>query len=68
MEIVKLKVKGMHCKACEMLIKEILEDEGIKVINVSSDKGSLEFESKDKLLELKNISKLLAENNYSIIE
>lgn len=68
MEIMKLKVKGMHCKACEMLIKDILGDENIIVINISSEKGFLEIESKDKQSELKNIRKLLAQNNYSIIE
>jgi len=68
MEMVKLKVKGMHCSACEMLIRDILEDEEIKVINVSFKDSVLVFESKNKFEDLKIIKKLLAENKYQVME
>ena len=49
MEIMKLKIKGMHCKACEMLIRDILEEEEIEVISVSQNTGILEFNYDDKI-------------------
>ena len=46
-----LKIKGMHCKSCEMLIKSELEDIGVKAeIEYSSGKAIVEFdESKTSL-------------------
>ena len=68
METMKLKVKGMHCKACEMLIRDILEEEDIEVISVSQNTGILEFNYDDKKHDLKKIKKELLENNYKVVE
>jgi copper chaperone CopZ len=32
-----LKVKGMHCKSCKMLVEETLLDIGVKDISISID-------------------------------
>lgn len=45
----KLQVKGMHCKACETLIKEALEDEGATNVEVNHEKGTVNVEHDDKL-------------------
>ncbi len=68
MEKMKLKISGMHCKACEMLIRDILEDEGIEVISVSQNTQILEFDYDDKKHDLKKIKKELLENNYEVVE
>ena len=44
----KLKVKGMHCKACEMLIRDILE-EGTKKATSEAQKTMGEVREKLKL-------------------
>ncbi len=68
MEKIKLKLSGMHCKSCEMLIRDILEDEGIEVLNISEKSGILEFNYDDKKQDLIKIKKLLLENNYKVVE
>jgi len=40
----RLRIKGMHCASCEMLIKEDLEDAGFAVKEISADKGLVVFE------------------------
>lgn len=54
-----LKINGMHCKSCSMLIKSELEDAGVKSdINYESGKAEIEFdESKISLEKIKTIIK-----------
>lgn len=68
MEKMKLKISGMHCKSCEILIRDILEDEGIEVLNISMNTEILEFNSKDKNSDLNKIKKLLLENKYKVVD
>ena len=55
----KLNVKGMHCKSCEMLINDALQDEGVKSqVNVKKGEVVVDFdESKIKLEKIKSIIK-----------
>lgn len=41
-----MKVEGMHCKSCEVLIKDIAEEQGvsIKKIEVKGNTGYIEAE------------------------
>jgi len=41
----KTQIKGMHCESCEKVLKMALEDEGIKVKNISHKTGMLETEN-----------------------
>ena len=38
----------MHCKSCKILIRDILEDEGIEIITVSLEEGILEINTNNK--------------------
>ncbi|MFH1073368.1 MAG: heavy metal-associated domain-containing protein [Nanoarchaeota archaeon] len=38
----KFKVKGMHCKSCELLIAESLQDLGAKDVKADFKKGIVE--------------------------
>ena len=40
---INLKIKGMHCKSCKMLIEDALEDLGVKS-NVDNEKGTATIE------------------------
>lgn len=52
-----LKILGMHCKSCEMLIKSELEEAGVKVkIDSSAGNAIINFdESKTSLKKIKEI-------------
>lgn len=62
----KLKIKGMHCPSCEMLIKDILEDEGIEVLTIDHKTGDLEIQSEN--LDIEEVKKLLNEEGYEVEE
>ena len=55
---VELTVKGMHCRSCEMLVKDALEEAGAKNIKIHLDEkkqiGKVSFENveKEKAVEI----------------
>ena len=63
-----LTVKGMHCKACSMLISEALTDAGVKNVSISLDEkkqiGAVTLESSLTKKELKTI--IEAEGAYTV--
>lgn len=63
----KLKVKGMHCPSCEMLIKDILEDENVEVILVNHKTGDLEVSYNENDVDFEEIKRVLAEEGHEII-
>ena len=66
MKKITLKIKGMHCHSCEMLIGDALEDIGVKS-NVDSKLGTAEIEfdeNKVSIDKIKNVIK--SEGDYSI--
>ena len=56
-----LKISGIHCSACKILIGEILSEENVDIVKFSDD-----------ILELKNdsdfdkVKRLLEQENYKI--
>jgi copper chaperone CopZ len=65
---IKLKITGMHCPSCEMLITDILEDEGVKVLTISAKSEVLEIEFDETKIKLDKITEILAEDKYTIKE
>ena len=63
---VTLNVKGMHCKSCEMLIGDALEDEGVKS-TVDWQKGVIMVDFDENKISLDKIKQLIkAEGDYTI--
>jgi copper chaperone CopZ len=55
----------MHCKACELLIENKLNEiDGVKVKNISSKTGEVNIEIKDKN-NLKKVEESIEELGYS---
>ena len=63
----KLKVKGMHCPSCEMLIKDILEDEKVEVILINHRTGDLEISYNETEIDFDEIKNILKEEGHPII-
>ena len=61
MKNITIKVKGMHCQSCEMLIKDSLEEQdGVKSAEVSNKERTAKItfdESKISEAQLKSIIK-----------
>jgi len=62
------KVEGMHCKSCEILIENNLEEkEGIKKAEVNLAKNRLEIES-DKKIKAEELNRIFKKNGYKFLE
>ncbi len=59
-----LKIKGMHCKSCEMLIKSELEDISVKA-DVSYGAGTAVVEFDEASVSLKKIKEAISKAGYS---
>lgn len=59
----KLKISGMHCASCEMLIKDSLEDIGIE--DVSFQKNEMKVSYKDDS-ELERIKETIKKEGYDV--
>tara|TARA_Y100000310_G_scaffold281513_1_gene302019 strand:- start:487 stop:684 length:198 start_codon:yes stop_codon:yes gene_type:complete len=64
MKTEKFKVGGMHCKSCEMLITDSLEDLGVKDISFNNNEVTLTFD--DSKISLETIKKIIEKDGYKI--
>tara|TARA_Y100000310_G_C20571710_1_gene758393 strand:- start:934 stop:1134 length:201 start_codon:yes stop_codon:yes gene_type:complete len=65
MKKINLKIKGMHCKSCEMLIADALEDVGVKG-KVDSEKGTAEIEFDENKVTLDQVKKTIVDEGYVV--
>jgi copper chaperone len=65
MKKITLKVKGMHCKSCSMLIEDALEDLGVKS-KVDSDKGTAIVEFDENKVSEEAIKKAIKAEGYKV--
>lgn len=62
-----IKVEGMHCKSCELIIKEaILEIDGVERVDANSKNGVVQVSYKDEG-SLEKIKKAIENEGYKVI-
>ncbi len=61
----KLNINGMHCKSCEVLIKESLNDINVKA-EVDYEKGTVEVEFNEKETSLDKIKEIISKEGYKV--
>lgn len=61
------KVTGMHCASCEMLIKDDLEDIGVKVKEISYKSGELKVEFDNKKVTEVKIKTIIENEGYKVV-
>ena len=67
MKEIQLKVSGMHCKSCEMLISDELEDtKAVEDILVSFEKGIVSLKYNQNKISLEKIKDIIKEEGYSV--
>ena len=66
MKKIKLKIKGMHCKSCEMLIADALEEIGVSNSRIDSNSGEAEIEFDDNKLSEQEIKETIKKEGYKI--
>jgi len=62
----EIEIKGMHCPSCEMLIKDSLEDAGVKNIKISYVTGKAEIEFNENKIDIQKIKKIIKEEGYEV--
>lgn len=61
-----LNIKGMHCKSCEMLIQDALEEKGVKSqIDHKAGKAKVVFDPKKT--SLNEIKAIIKEQGYEVM-
>ena len=64
---IMLNVEGMHCKSCETLIKDELDElEGIKNVNVSAEKGIATIEYDESKVDEMKIIEIIKKEGYKV--
>lgn len=65
MKKIKLKIEGMHCNSCAMMIENELEDINVKArVDFASEKAEVEFDE-NKISE-KKIREAITKLGYKI--
>lgn len=60
-----LKITGMHCKSCEILLSDVIAEAGVKVMSANHGAGEItvDLPSEAKLSEIK---KAVEKEGYSL--
>lgn len=61
------KITGMHCTSCEVLIKDALEDTGVKVNEISSKKGLAIVNFDGKKITESDIKTTIEAEGYKVV-
>lgn len=56
----------MHCKSCEIVIKEELEDAGAQNVQVSVSKGTVSAMIDEKKLTEAKVKQIIAKEGYKV--
>ena len=67
MKKLSLTVNGMHCKSCEILIKDVLEETpGVKEAIVSEKSKNVKVEYDESKINEKKIKELIKKEGYEV--
>ena len=61
------RVKGMHCKSCEMLIADSLEELGVDYVKASFKDGKVEVGFDESRIPDKKIREIIKKEGYEVI-
>ena len=68
MKNVLYNVKGMHCKSCETLIKDSLEEiDGVQKVDVSHERGYVKVTFDEKKVNEDKIQSAIKKEGYEAI-
>ena len=67
MKKLQWKVEGMHCKSCETIIMEDLQDTGaVQDIHVSADKGTVHLTYDENKIKETKIKQIIEKEGYKV--
>ena len=64
---ITLNVEGMHCKSCETLIKDELDElEGIKTADISAENGNATVEYDENKVDKMKIIEIIKKEGFKV--
>lgn len=67
MKTIEIKIKGMHCPSCEMLIKDVLEEtEGVEKVTVSQKDELAKVTFNEEKVQLDYLKSLIKQEGYKV--
>ena len=66
MKIIEFRVEGMHCKSCEMLINDALEDLGVKKSKADKDNGTVRVHFNEDEISKMKIRQVIQDEGYKV--
>ena len=67
MEKITLKLNGMHCKSCKMLVEDGLGDlDGVEAVMVSYEQGTCDLNYDSSKVSLEKIKETIREEGYEV--
>ena len=63
---IDLRIKGIHCQSCKMLIEDALEDLGVESSNVNPEKGTAVIEFDQNKVTEEEIRKAIIDEGYQV--
>lgn len=64
---IKIKTKGMHCRSCEMLVKEALEGlKGVNTVEASHKSGVVSVDFDDSKINQDKVVQVIEKEGYEI--
>lgn len=65
MKNITIKIKGMHCQSCEMLVKDALEEqEGVKSSEISNENGTAKITFDDSKVSEAQLKSIIKKEGY----
>jgi copper chaperone len=66
---IKIRTKGMHCKSCEIILKEAIEElNGVNAVKASHDNGAVSVDFDKSKINENIIKKTIEKEGYEVIE
>lgn len=66
MKNLTLKVEGMHCKSCKMIIEDNLEELGVEKSDVSDESGEVKVTFDESKVNEEQIKKAIEKDGYKV--
>ena len=68
MKTKNLRVEGMHCRSCEMLLEDALKEIGVSKSKLSYEKGKVTVTFDESLVSMDDIKERIREEGYEVVE
>ncbi len=65
--MVNIKIRGMHCASCEMLVKDSLEElDGVNKVEASHEKGIVSVDFDENKVDKSKIVETIKSEGYNV--